>query len=257
MPTQDANAQPEHRTLRNGLGRHVSKRLLCGALHSGTRIRADYSSASHHHYQPFTFYTYSCYTTNPSRHIAMYAAMRSSWLLAAISATSLLPVARADCFIDEFGDERCRLSNGVRIGIAIAINSQSSSHCLSSPPLSAGDSKGRGTLASSPPSGPCITRTTRMDRAMDLRPGIIQLVTMRKVAITPMDRNIHRTPITTILLRRSHTARPRMLPRQPTMRHLQGLHLPLRRQTRPCKAPSLTNGPFCHRHELVLPSFPL
>ncbi|KAI0086821.1 hypothetical protein BDY19DRAFT_331995 [Irpex rosettiformis] len=46
--------------------------------------------------------------------------MKSSWLLAAVSAVSLLPMARADCFVDEFG-EHCRLNDGVRIGIAITI----------------------------------------------------------------------------------------------------------------------------------------
>ncbi|THH07801.1 hypothetical protein EW145_g3131 [Phellinidium pouzarii] len=36
-------------------------------------------------------------------------------------AAAALPTARAECFVDSFGRERCTLSNGARIGIAIGV----------------------------------------------------------------------------------------------------------------------------------------
>ncbi|KAI0698013.1 hypothetical protein BC835DRAFT_1269557 [Cytidiella melzeri] len=49
------------------------------------------------------------------------AAVKSSWFLAALSAASLLPVAQASCFFDDFGDEHCSLDNTTRTIIAIVI----------------------------------------------------------------------------------------------------------------------------------------
>jgi len=45
----------------------------------------------------------------------------SSRLLAVLSVASFIPSVQADCTIDENGFEHCSLSNGARIGIAIAL----------------------------------------------------------------------------------------------------------------------------------------
>ncbi|KIP03299.1 hypothetical protein PHLGIDRAFT_130228 [Phlebiopsis gigantea 11061_1 CR5-6] len=51
----------------------------------------------------------------------MFSARRISWIFLAALAASTLPTAKADCWIDDFGIERCGLSNGARIGLAIAL----------------------------------------------------------------------------------------------------------------------------------------
>ncbi|KAJ3521131.1 hypothetical protein NM688_g9060 [Phlebia brevispora] len=43
------------------------------------------------------------------------------WQGFALAALAFLPSVRADCFLDEFGVQHCSLSNGARIGIAVAI----------------------------------------------------------------------------------------------------------------------------------------
>ncbi|KAI0067402.1 hypothetical protein BV25DRAFT_1912041 [Artomyces pyxidatus] len=42
-------------------------------------------------------------------------------LVVVLYLATLLQSARADCWVDDFGNERCNLSTGVRVGVAIGI----------------------------------------------------------------------------------------------------------------------------------------